>query len=69
MTEIAAKAVERSPGVTAIVSLAVLTAVEFVVSSADISGSLAMLTVIALVKAAVILSAFMHLRNVLREEG
>ncbi len=54
-----------SPGATTIIVLAVLTLVEYVVSAADMPGSLILLLVIAVAKAYAIVMAFMHLRNIL----
>ncbi len=56
----------ESPGQAALLALAVLTGVEYVIGGRDITGAFAMLTLIAVVKAAVIVIAFMHLANVLR---
>ena len=53
----------------AIVALAILTLVEFLVSAGDLAGAFVVLTVLAIAKAAIILAAFMHLRNIFGVEG
>ena len=58
-----------SPGVATIVLLGIITAAEYAVSTADVPGLFVFLTVFALMKAAVIVIMFMHLRNVLGEES
>lgn len=58
-----------SPGLRAIVALAVLTLVEYLISAGDIAGSFLWLTVIAVAKAAIILRSFMHLANVFGGEN
>lgn len=60
----AVKALQRSPGLTAAVVLAMLTLVEYLVSAGDISGSFLLLTVLAVAKGAIILVSFMHITNV-----
>ena len=56
-----------SPGFMAIVSLAVLTLIEYLVSTGDVPAARLLIAVIAVAKAAIILVAFMHVRNVLKE--
>ena len=59
----------RSPGLTVVVALAVLTVVEYLVSAADVPALLLWLLLFAVGKAAVIVYAFMHLPEVFGEES
>jgi cytochrome c oxidase subunit IV len=60
----AVKAFQKSPGLMAAIVLGILTLVEYLVSAGDITGSLLLLTVIAVAKGAIILVSFMHIANV-----
>ncbi len=61
--------ISQSPGFVVIVLLAVMTVVEYFISTADIAGSFVMLTIIALVKAVLIIVWFMHVRNIFGKES
>jgi cytochrome c oxidase subunit IV len=58
-----------SRGVTVFVGLGVLTVVEYVIAIAGVPLRFALLTVIALGKAALIVQYFMHLAQLRREGG
>lgn len=61
------KAAAYRMGLLALIGLAVLTAIEFVI--AIYTGSLVLLFLIALVKAAVIIVVFMHITRLWQEES
>ena len=61
--------VAASPGATAIIALAALTAVEYLVSIAGVPAAFLWLTIIAVVKAGVIVMTFMHLKSVFGGEA
>ncbi len=61
--------VAASPGATAIIALAALTAVEYLVSIAGVPAALLGLTIIAVGKAGVIVMTFMQLMSVFGGEG
>jgi|AP95_1055475.scaffolds.fasta_scaffold317637_2 cytochrome c oxidase subunit IV len=61
--------VAASPGATAIIALAALTAVEYLVSIAGVPAAFLWLTIIAVVKAGVIVMTFMHLMSVFGGEA
>ncbi len=58
----------ESPGFTAIVVLSVLTVIEYFVSAEAVAGAFFWLLIISIAKAAIILVAFMHLRNIFGNE-
>jgi len=62
------KTFKESPGLQAVIVLAALTGLEYVVSAGSVPWSFAWLTVIALAKGAIILISFMHLKNIFRED-
>jgi heme/copper-type cytochrome/quinol oxidase subunit 4 len=62
------KASAMRSGVVVIIVLAVLTAAEFLISAAT-NGSVVPLTIIALIKAGLILQYFMHAPRVLGSDG
>ena len=61
--------VAASPGATAIIALAALTAVEYLVSIAGVPAAFLWLTIIAVGKAGVIVMTFMQLMSVFGGEG
>ncbi len=60
----AVKAFQNSPGMMAVVVLAILTLLEYLVSAGEVTGSFLLLTLIAVAKGAIILVAFMHIKNI-----
>ena len=61
--------VAGSPGATAIITLAARTAVEYLVSISGVPAAFLWLTIIAVVKAGVIVMTFMHLMSVFGGEA
>jgi len=57
-----------SPGFVAIAILAVFTIVEYVLNVTDVPGLDVFLGVIAFAKAAVIITSFMHIKNIFSED-
>jgi hypothetical protein len=62
------RTLRESPGLRAVIALAALTGLEYVVSAGSVPGSFAWLTIIALAKGAIILMSFMHLKNIFVED-
>lgn len=60
--------ISESPGFKTIAMLSLLTLLEYIVFTADITGAVALLMVIALIKAAIIVISFMHVKNIFGEE-
>jgi len=64
-----AKAVQSSPGLMVVIVLSVLTLVEYLVSTTDIPGALLWIALIAVAKAVMIITYFMHIGNIFKAKS
>jgi cytochrome c oxidase subunit IV len=61
--------ITQSPGFAAVTALAIFTLVEYLISTADVTGKFYWLAIIAIVKAVIIVISFMHIKNLFEEES